>query len=95
MIDKKRIEEEAQHFFEWPDPKRKDHVTLTSCLIFAATIAEMVRAEERERCAALCDAEAAGFGGVVAGPMATERGKLVHEAMAAGAMNCAASIRRA
>ena len=49
MIDKKRIEEEAHNFFEWPDPKRKDHVTLTSCVIFASTIAEMVRAEERER----------------------------------------------
>jgi hypothetical protein len=47
--DKKRIEEEAQHFFEWPDPTRKDHVTLTSCVIFAATIAEMARAAERER----------------------------------------------
>ena len=44
-IDGKRIEEEAQHFFEWPDPKRRDTVTLTSCVIFAAKIAEMVRAE--------------------------------------------------
>lgn len=49
MIDQKRITEEAEHFFEWPDPKRKDHVTLTSCVIFAATIAEMVRKEEREK----------------------------------------------
>lgn len=48
MIDKKRIEDEAQHFFEWPDPKRRDTVTLTSCVIFAATIAEMVRADERD-----------------------------------------------
>lgn len=47
MIDKRRIAEEAQHFFEWPDPKRRDTVTLTSCLIFAGTIAEMVRAEQR------------------------------------------------
>lgn len=46
MIDKKRIEEEAQHFFEWPDPKHRDTVTLTSCVIFASTIAEMVRAEQ-------------------------------------------------
>ena len=47
MIDKKRIADEAQHFFEWPDPKRRDTVTLNSCVIFAATIAEMVRAEQR------------------------------------------------
>jgi hypothetical protein len=49
MIDQKRITEEAEHFFEWPDPKRKEDVTLTSCVIFAATIAEMARKEERER----------------------------------------------
>ena len=52
MIDTTRIAEEAQHFFEWPDPTRKDHVTLTSCVIFAATISEMARADERERIAA-------------------------------------------
>lgn len=49
MIDKKRIEEEAAHFFQWPDPKDKAFVTTASCLIFAGVIAEMVRAEERER----------------------------------------------
>ena len=49
MIDQKRIAEEAAHFFEWPDPKNKDHVTLTSCVIFASTIAEWARKEERER----------------------------------------------
>lgn len=52
MIDKARIQNEAAHFFEWPDPNRKDHVTLVSCRIFAATIAEMAVAEERERCIA-------------------------------------------
>lgn len=56
MIDKMRIEQEAHHFFEWPDPKRKNHVTLTSCVIFAATVAEMVRAEERERWLRLLEA---------------------------------------
>jgi len=50
-------------------------------------------AAERERCAKVCDEEAAGFGGCAEGRMATERGKLVFEAMAAGAMNCAAAIR--
>ena len=55
-IDKKRIAEEAQHFFEWPDPKHRDSVTLTSCVIFAATIAEVARAEEKARCIAACKA---------------------------------------
>jgi len=46
MIDKKRIEEEAEHFFGWPT---SDHtyVMRTSMLIFANTIAEMVRAEKK------------------------------------------------
>jgi len=55
MIDKKRIEDEAQHFFEWPDPKHRDTVTLTSCVIFAATIAEMVNAENIGRGEKLAD----------------------------------------
>lgn len=44
MIDRKRIDTEAEHFFEWPTT---DHsfVTRTSMLIFANVIAEMVRAE--------------------------------------------------
>lgn len=44
MIDKKRIEAEAENFFEWPT---EDHsfVTRTSMLIFANVIAEMVRSE--------------------------------------------------
>lgn len=45
MIDKARIEEEAQHFFTWPTADRSA-VTLTSCLIFAGTVAEMVRGTE-------------------------------------------------
>ncbi len=32
----------------------------------------------------MCEAESASHGGVAAGPMATERGKLVYEAMDAG-----------
>ncbi len=48
MIDKKRIEEEAQHFFEWPT-KDKTYVTTVSMLIFANVIAEMVRKEEFEK----------------------------------------------
>lgn len=54
-IDKKRIADEAQHFFEWPDPKHRDTVTLTSCVIFAATIAEMVIAENIGRGEKLAD----------------------------------------
>ena len=62
VIDKKRIADEAQHFFEWPDPKDKNYVTLTSCVIFAATIAEMVRSEERERWTEAVMAELDGNG---------------------------------
>ena len=54
-IDKKRIADEAQHFFEWPDPTRRDTVTLTSCVIFAAKIAEMVNAENIGRGEKLAD----------------------------------------
>lgn len=77
-----------------PEP---DYMTPMKGVLYSAaslrTYASAAVAAERERCAQLCDTEAAGFGGVAAGPMATEYGKLVHEAMAAGAMNCAASIR--
>ena len=64
-MNKARIKEEAEHFFEWPDPKRRDHVTLTSCLIFAEVIAGMAVDAEREACAQVCvDAIASirGFG---------------------------------
>lgn len=52
MIDKDRITEEAKHFFEWPagtKDKDKDTVTLTSCIIFANVMAEMVRVENGEK----------------------------------------------
>jgi hypothetical protein len=54
-MNKARIKEEAEHFFEWPDPKRRDHVTLASCLIFAEVIAGMAVDAEREACAKVCD----------------------------------------
>jgi len=54
-MNKARIKEEAEHFFEWPDPKRRDHVTLTSCLIFAEVIAGMAADAEREECAKLLE----------------------------------------
>ena len=44
MIDKKRIEKEAEQFFEWPTEDRA-YVTRTSMLLFAGVIAEMVRKE--------------------------------------------------
>ena len=50
-MNKARIKEEAEHFFAWPDPKRRDHVTLASCLIFAEVIAGMAADAEREECA--------------------------------------------
>ena len=55
--------------------------------------AVLVAAKEREACAQVCDAERQDFGGVAAGPMTTDAGKRVHEAMAAGAATCAAAIR--
>ena len=55
--------------------------------------AALVAAKERDACAQVCDAERQDFGGVAAGPMTTDAGKRVHEAMAAGAATCAAAIR--
>ena len=55
--------------------------------------ASLVAAKDREACAKVCDAERQDFGGVAAGPMTTDAGKRVHEAMAAGAATCAAAIR--
>ena len=60
---------------------------------FAALVAEKAVAKDREACAQVCDAERQDFGGVAAGPMTTDAGKRVHEAMAAGAATCAAAIR--
>lgn len=53
-MNKARIKEEAEHFFDGPS-KRRDHVTLTSCLIFAEVIAGMAADAEREECAKVCD----------------------------------------
>ena len=69
----------------------------TSCIVevqrLVALVAEKAAAKEREACAQVCDAERQDFGGVAAGPMTTDAGKRVHEAMAAGAATCAAAIR--
>ena len=69
----------------------------TSCTVevqrLVALVAEKAAAKEREACAKVCDAERQDFGGVAAGPMTTDAGKRVHEAMAAGAATCAAAIR--
>lgn len=45
MIDKYRITQEAEHFFEWPTADRSQ-VTTTSMLIFVNTICEMQRMDE-------------------------------------------------
>lgn len=60
---------------------------------FAALVAAKAAADEREACALVCDAERADFGGVAEGPMTTDAGARVYQAMAAGAANCAAAIR--
>lgn len=57
--------------------------------LFAALIA----AAQKERDAQICDGESESHGGIAEGPLATERGKLVFESMAAGAANCSAAIR--
>jgi hypothetical protein len=53
----------------------------------------LVRADEREACAKVCDGESNNFGGVAEGPFVTDFGKHTHMSMAAGAQNCAAAIR--
>ena len=53
-MNKARIKEQAEHFFDGPS-KRRDNVTLTSCLIFAEVIAGMAVDAEREACAQIGD----------------------------------------
>jgi hypothetical protein len=53
----------------------------------------LVRADEREACAKVCDEESNDLGGVAEGPFVTDFGKHTHMSMAAGAQNCAAAIR--
>ena len=63
-MNEARIKEEAEHFFDGPS-KRRDNVTLASCLIFAEVIAGRAVEAEREACAQVCvDAIASirGFG---------------------------------
>lgn len=42
----------------------------------------------------VCTRQAADFGGVAAGPFSTDFGKHTHNAMAAGAQNCASAIEQ-
>ena len=55
--------------------------------------AEIVRADEREECAKVCEQESKDLGGVAAGPFVTDFGKHTHMSMAAGAENCTIAIR--
>ena len=50
-------------------------------------------ASEREECAKVCEEAVAEFGGIAEGKFVTDFGKHTHQSMAAGAMNCAVSIR--
>lgn len=68
-------------------------ISATSCIVEVQRLIELAAAKERDACAQVCDAERQDFGGVAAGPMTTDAGKRVHEAMAAGAATCAAAIR--
>lgn len=57
------------------------------------TFEALVRADEREECAKVCDEESNNFGGVTEGPFVTDFGKHTLMSMASGAQNCAAAIR--
>lgn len=61
-------------------------------VIEAAT--EAGRAQGLREAREVCEKEAENFGGVAAGPFATDFGKHTHNAMAAGAKNCAAAIKQ-
>ena len=52
------------------------------------------RAQGLREAREVCEKEAENFGGVAAGPFATDFGKHTHNAMAAGAKNCAAAIQQ-
>jgi hypothetical protein len=43
------IKQEAEHFFEWDDPEKKECVTYTSCLLFAEYIAKKIEQKEHEK----------------------------------------------
>ena len=53
----------------------------------------VAQADAFERSAKVCEESAAAYGGIAEGPIATDYGKMVHEAMAVGASNCATIIR--
>ena len=65
-------------------------------LKFAPQMATLVegRAQGLREAREVCEKEAESFGGVAAGPFATDFGKHTHNAMAAGAKNCAAAIKQ-
>jgi hypothetical protein len=67
--------------------------TFEAQLLRLKELERLVRADEREACAKLCDEESSSLGGVAEGPFVTDFGKHTHMSMAAGAQNCAAAIR--
>ena len=54
-MTKTEIQAEWDSFIEYPHGSDKRYVTTTSALIFARSIAEMVKSREREACAKVCD----------------------------------------
>lgn len=89
-MDRAKIEAQAPHFFEWPAGSPKNTVTLTSCILFAQTIAQMATDAERERCAKVCIAEALRLKPENDGYKNDEYDDGAH----AAALDCAAEIRR-
>ena len=75
-----------------PIGRTKDAISVLEAVL-ARPVQSAVQVE-RERCAKVCDDEAASMGGVAAGPFVTDFGKHTHQSMAAGAMNCASAIRQ-
>ena len=61
---------------------------------FAVLAMEAGRDQGLREAKEVCEREAEGFGGIAAGPFATDFGKHTHNAMAAGAKNCAAAIEQ-
>ena len=44
-MNRDQIRQEAESFFEWPDHDKKDHVTTTSCLLFAEHVSKKAKLE--------------------------------------------------
>lgn len=83
--DEKKLLELLKHFSDG----------LLSGLEMASGAYAIGRRAGMTEAAGICKIEASGCGGIAEGPICSERGKAIHQAMAAGAENCAAAIEKA